>query len=477
MKKRILIASLCFALVFSMLFVSCGKNEAKAEDESTDTVETVENVDLLGSLPEKDMGGRDFVIMSEWAQGHFPDSITGEPIDDVKYSRALYVEEKYNVNIVCVDVPKFYEALSQAHLSGMKEYDLVFPHPTAHMQSILTTGLLSNLNDTEYVNLDGEWYNQTQVENYEANGNLYLCVPDATIVDTGFNCLVYNRDLYGELGFTEDLYEVVNSGRWTMEEFKNILAQTKTDGSGNEANKMYGLAFWEASSSAFMFAMGQNVFKKNSQGEFKIALDSTKLVSIAEKFDAVLKSGDVVRSKSNTAGWPETEAWKTFANEKALFITHDIGVYHTLLRDIEFDVGFLPLPKFDENQSEYRTVCAAGFWAIPAAVKDLDEAGIIMEALAVYSHIYLKPEFYETVLFGRLSNVEKDYEMLDFIHRSKLYDLAMTLDTTDYVSTGILGSTVMKDGDPNGIAVYLKINRDKILNLADIANGIGVSKE
>ena len=474
MKKRILLIMICLLMILSAFLTSCNGKRTDTEETDTGTVATAGSDNPLDNLYVKDFGGSDFVVMAEYAKGHFPSESTGEPINDVKVQRTVYVKEKYNVNFVCVEVPIFYHALNNAHMSGTPEYDLLFPHPTAHMQAMLTMGLFSNLKDTEYLKLSQPWYNQSQVKNYETNGKLYLFVPDATIVDSGFVCLMYNRDLYKEFGFTEDLYETVNSGKWTMEAFGNILAKTASTDSGNEENASYGLAFWaNGSSTAFLKAMGQDIFKRNKDGKYEIALNTKKLVTVAEKLDRLLKSGNVISSETNTAGYPTSEIWTTFASRRSLFITHDIGVYHSLVRDVEFDIGFLPLPKLDEEQAEYRTACQTGFWAIPSCVRSLDDSAIIAEALAVYSHVYLKPEFYEAVLLGRLSNKSADFDMLDFIHLSKIYDLGQTLDTDKMYATQILYNTVIKDGHPNGIAVYLKVNQNLIQNLADMANAIG----
>ena len=475
MKNKFLIIVMCLLLVCSMLLASCS-NGNQTDEEQTDgsSVKTEESGGPLDELYVSDLGGRDFVIMAEYAQGHFPSEIVGEPISDVKYNRAEFIKEKYNVNIKCIDVPIFYHALNNAHMSGTAEYDLLFPHPTAHMQTMMTMGLFANLKDTEYIKLSQVWYNQSQVNSYETNGKLYLCVPDATIVDTGFVSLLYNRDMYADLGLTEDLYAMVDGGKWTVEAFKQILAKTVSSNSGNEENTTYGLALWaNGAPSAFQVAMGQDVLKKSADGKFEIALSSKKLISIAEKFNDLLKSCDVISSESNTAGYPLSDTWKAFESGKSLFITHDIGVYHTLLRDVSFDIGFLPLPKYDEDQKDYRVSCVAGFWAIPANVKSLDESGIIVEALAVYSHVYLRPEFYETVLLGRMSNKSADFDMLDRIHLSKVYNLGATLDTDKNIAMAVLYNTVIKDGDPNGVAVYLKVNQNSIQSLADMANGMG----
>lgn len=59
-------------------------------------------------------------------------------------------------------------------------------------------------------------------------------------------------------------------------------------------------------------------------------------------------------------------------------------------RDIEFDFGYLPYPKYDEAQRDYVVWSAGGMMALPATVSDPSRSGAILETLSAASHKYVK---------------------------------------------------------------------------------------
>ena len=149
----------------------------------------------------------------------------------------------------------------------------------------------------------------------------------------------------------------------------------------------------------------------------------------------------------------------------------DIGAQYPLLRDIEFDLGYAPLPKYDESQKDYMVFCANGIIGIPASTKSFTDSGLIYEYLAVHSSTYLANTFYEVILGGRLADFPEDYEMLMFLHSKKFYDLGFALDEKQEF-LGVLVETLAPDVNPDTIAIKLKAKSALLQQLIDIANGI-----
>ena len=89
----------------------------------------------------------------------------------------------------------------------------------------------------------------------------------------------------------------------------------------------------------------------------------------------------------------------------------------TAMRDSNTDFGIIPLPKYDEKQEGYYTSSRDGrtMFVIPNDVKDVDYVGLITEALAVASHKYVIPAYYDVTLKTKAARDDESAAMLDII--------------------------------------------------------------
>ena len=92
------------------------------------------------------------------------------------------------------------------------------------------------------------------------------------------------------------------------------------------------------------------------------------------------------------------------------------------LRELEFDFGILPQPKFDTAQKEYYSLAQSNVMVIPADIEDPDMAGVISEALAIYSNQHVLPALYETAFNYKYLRDEDSIAMFDIIKNSLVYD-------------------------------------------------------
>ena len=455
-------------------FAGCKKTEET--DETQISTAQGEDDPLVTLLPDKTYD-KDFVILTH--EGFSQDQylvcheLNGEPLNQVSVDRTLYLEERFGINISVQENPDLTTLLGNAHMAGDREYDLIEPHPTDGIVNLMVSGYFANLLDMPYQYTDREWWNQSMVENYSTNGKLYLGVCDFTIASQSLLALVYNRDMYKAYGFTDDLHDVAMSGDFTVEYLKQILINCKSDGNIEEENATYGLLFQTNSSRRWMYALGQRILTKDAQGKFAVALESEPVTDLCSGLYGLLyQSGDVmVATTGANATFANSNYWATFKGGRALFSAYNVGSLYNLLRDLSFDVGYLPLPKLDEDQNEYLVVEASGMVALPALMKDEEMSSVVLEALAICSYQDMRPAFFETILMGRLSENPDDYEMLEFLHESKFYDFGFTLDS-DSVALGIINFAVVNSQNPDSAARYLSSNKRALNAIADLANTI-----
>jgi len=98
----------------------------------------------------------------------------------------------------------------------------------------------------------------------------------------------------------------------------------------------------------------------------------------------------------------------------------------SIYRDLETDIGLLPMPKYDSNQNGYYSMISST-WAsalvIPITNDKLEATGFILEALCAESMYTVRPAFYEQTLINKMMRDEDSSEMLDIILASRTYDL------------------------------------------------------
>jgi hypothetical protein len=90
-----------------------------------------------------------------------------------------------------------------------------------------------------------------------------------------------------------------------------------------------------------------------------------------------------------------------------------------MMRGMEDEFGVVPMPKFDEAQTEYRTLLHDQFTVfsvLNTVTEDrLDEVGAVLEAMASVSYKTVRPAYYETTLRTKIAKDPQSAEMFDLI--------------------------------------------------------------
>lgn len=484
--KLLLRASIALLLVVvTLLTAACGGRGGKIP-VSTTTPETEANGPSVGVNPldtvEVRNFDRDIMVLSAgytngWmTQGvDYENTVAGEPIAEVVYKRTLAFEEKYNTTVFSTgtDSNSVYKALEASVRMNAADYDLVLPHPTDGLATMMLSGWFTDLNTVKTIDLTGAWYNQSQIENYTSNNKLYIATSDIIVQGQSFIALVYNRALMSKYSFETDVKTLVEEKKWTMEALNEMLTLTESSSTGDENGQVYGLAFNYASIGRWMYAMGETILQRGTDGSFTAGCKNTKMLSIARALDKLLNShGEaVILSKAYSGQLAASDVWKAFSAGNALFLTWDIGGCYNYLRELTFNVGYAPLPMLDDKQNDYYINCAAGLFAIPKTAHSLEESGLMFEFMSRYSYVNLRPIFFETILGGRLSEFPEDYAMLEFLHNHKSWDFGYTLDEkSTYLDALIV--PVVDNKAPDGISILLSGKRTVMNEIVRSANEI-----
>lgn len=119
-----------------------------------------------------------------------------------------------------------------------------------------------------------------------------------------------------------------------------------------------------------------------------------------------------------------TQATEMFVNGHALFLLTTIVSSNTMRQSMSSDFGFLPLPKYNEDQDIY--ICnAPNPYAImiPFDAPDAERTGFIIEAMSYISHDTVRTAYFEVRLYGRTLRDALSWKTLDIIYSNIAYNV------------------------------------------------------
>ena len=88
-----------------------------------------------------------------------------------------------------------------------------------------------------------------------------------------------------------------------------------------------------------------------------------------------------------------------------------------VFRDMEYEIGILPYPMFDEAQGKYVTSThdITNIGIIPTTCSKMDTVSAVLEVLARETYNTVMPAYYETALKVKYSRDDQSSQMLDIV--------------------------------------------------------------
>ena len=436
MKKTNLIA----LILLASILVSCGSGaggndttDGMGGETTTDAVTTEET----DGLPDKKLDGFELRFYNYnkewfvWAENQLDfESETGDVLNDAIYKRNRKIEERFDAKITETAVNDTKAEIGNIVMSGDDLFDIVMLYDM-NVASIFSNDIIVPWNDMPYVNFGKPWWDSVANSVFSVNGEQFAAVGDFSMSMRSRNYLwIMNKTMYSEAGDTNDIYKLVYDGDWTYDRFlsiaKDFVNDTNGDGKMDE-NDRYGVTsavklYYEA-----MFASAGCRYvdtDKNGELHFTLADDSRAVDVLTRLFE--LNTGDTYYPAGTDI---HNTNFDFFMNRHALFIATSTA-YISRFRDFEDDIAFLPVPKYDADQEEYRSLSAGGtVAAIPATVTDerKENIGLLLEALSFESNKTVLPAYYESTLKGKFTRDEDSVKMLDIILGSSFYDLGVSI--------------------------------------------------
>ena len=457
--KRILSVILVVVLTLALL-CSCGGGTDTSKDTSTNvdvSTETSSNETsgYVSGLPsDLKFNGDEFVILSgyttQWtdatmvyfggdpAEGEFESNV----VNDASVLRNNIVEDMLDIDIVEQMVhdkfagggstSTYYNMVLDANNAGKSDFHMT-QGSLYNMGYLTTAGCLTDLVTLEHLNdLEGEWWNQTFIDDVSIKGSVYYAVGDISFGHINCIYLIYFNKKVQTNNDLPDFYSLVDNNQWTydkMFEFsKTIKSDLDSDNKYTHADEI-GLVGQHSIMWAITYALNAKITAKDDSGLPILNINSsdsiTKLSSVLED---ITPDGNYIIVDGSTTTIPQ--GFDMFIQDRNLFTADHTGSITSLTGQMTSDFGFLPHPKYDENQDQYYSLISP--WgglavAVPFTIDYEDEAFVsaVMEEMAVQGKNHLTDAYTEKLCKLQKTTDDRSKDMLDIVFQSAGCDLGM----------------------------------------------------
>ena len=454
------ITALSLASMMALL-VSCGDAQP-IDTGNTDTVSDSTAVETLSAaIPDGlNLNGAKvtFLYRETSSPEFYSETATGDVVNDAIYNSFLYVESLLNTDIEVVTRPgdvvgdreEYCGHIRSTVMSGDSSYDWVdtliglFP-------GVAVEGLFSDLNENQYINFDAPYWIAGQTESCAPTGKLYFASGDSSLgyLKSAY-CLFFNTTLANTIG-TEDIYQLVLDGKWTLDKLLEVSASASGDIDGDgewTLDDRIGFAVHDFTHPrAFLFSTGGQLFGADGDS-WTFTYGSERDIDVVEKLNKLFyeTDGSYYYNGSNAIS-DQVEGYNkvtsAFTSGKILFMTAEFDHAVSQLRAMNDNYGIIPCPKYSE-EDDYRTVSRSthNAFALLKTSGNTDAAGAVLEALSAYKYKPVLPAYFEVALKTKYSRDDTTSQMCDIIRDSMVLDFG-------FVFNNELGNPIVTVFEPS----------------------------
>ncbi|MCL2771883.1 MAG: extracellular solute-binding protein [Oscillospiraceae bacterium] len=452
-KKLKIIAVLTVSFILLALFGACSTNTNNTNNNTNNTTDAnaadntgeTTTAKLVPNLPDADFGGYEFKILTrasadpdwvDWVpRDVYAENETGDTINDAVFSRNAYVEDKYNFKITQVFTNTsgdFSSPIRKAVAAGDEMYDMI-EAPMRDSPGFAQSGYFLDLYNVPNLDLTQPWWDQGANKALSVGGKLYFTSGDIMMINND-TCagIVFNKGLLQSLGLS-DPYQIVKDGKWTSAQLydmcKGAASDLNGDGQMTYQDDRFGFICQRDTVISFLHSAGEYICQKDDNDQPYITFGGDRSYAALTGCFNVMYDENIslnlhhYEGKIPTGIYPMSQ--DVFMGDRALFMWLRLRIVENL-RSMNTDFGILPLPKADENQSDYYTDVISytgNFMCIPVTASDPGRTGQICEALCAESMYTTMPAYYDITLKTKMARDEESSEMLDIIFKNRIWDI------------------------------------------------------
>jgi len=442
MKKRFI--CLLLALLCTLPTIGCSGGDKDTKEttpaQNTAATETESETELTDGLPETDMNGFNFHLLNTsqetltWADMRFlAEELDGEAVNDGLYNRRETIQDRFNCTITSEETVHYQEVpnhLANFVNAGDNQYQSVFI-AESHMAKAMPH--CTSWNNVPYLQYTKDHWNPNSTSTFDLNGKQTALAGNVSLsVVSRAVCMVFNKRIFAEHFAGDSLYEKVENNEWTLDTWLGYVSQVGVDLNGDGAwtvADQYGLNMgrgFKGYLASFIGASGMHFTEPDADGipVFTMHTDENTLNLVTKLMDAMTGTPGFYYNEDKTVhGFQPTDF---FSSGHALFTQ---GVPHDIykLRDMEDDLGILPMPKLTAEQEKYYSASWGGHvLVLPKTVLPESDTGsnigMVLEAMSFAGFYDILPLYKEVALKSKTARDEESSAMLDIIYASAVFD-------------------------------------------------------
>ena len=457
--RKLMTALLAALMLASSLITACSDSSSSettaptnevttAADASGDTAAEEETVPeetepqyALG-LPELDYQGAAVTVLG-WQ--HYEDvefdteELNGEIVNDAIFQRNLDVEENLNVTLTFLEEggrsgdSNWMALVRNANSAGDGAYDFVAGHSN-NIGSLTYSIQFQNMLEQEHFDFAAPWWREALTEKATVMGNLFFATGDIAPSSIGRSQgMFFNSKLLEDYNL-ENPYELVVSGDWTFDKFTEMCTGTYVDlnsnGQADEKADQFGFAIDGVQVQAIGLCSGFVSLEADETGKLCLSENyiSERAVNLVDRWSAFM------HESNDTTFIAAIDDTTIFKEGRSVFYAFPMAIISSELRDLDFDLGFVPFPKIDEQQEDY-VVCtsnAYSLWAIPLSAKDPAMSAAIMENMAYEGFLNVIPAIFETSYKVKYNTTDSQLQsqVFDIVRGSLIFDIGRIMNSS-----------------------------------------------
>ena len=435
--------------------------DTTTDDTPVDPWPTYDGTTKAPGFEDVDFRGKTFVIAGETGTDERWDSAKeiyaedASPISVAVRNRNLMVEKLYNckIELKASDAPS--KAAMDEVTGGLHTIDM-------YTNKYNTLGAYTNGNNynlyTLGIDFSHDWWDQNFVNTYTVKDNngvtsMYSMVGDFSLsAFAATHALMFNKSVMDNSSITDNVYDLVREGKWTMDKFVEMIKAAAKDENGNStfAYADGDIMGWLRTGHAThgMHAASALPIISNENGTFKF--------SVPDNAAAWTDIIDKAREVWGTAGAESTgytSVQNALQDGKTLFGSEVLDVLERM-KDADTTIGLLPYPKYSESQENYAHYVDNHlfYYCVPTSVEATTELGQFIELYACHSKYLVRPIWIDTYCYEYCGDSDSA-DMLEIILNSRTYDPA-------YLGWATVEADVSHqiDGNANNITRWMDRN-------------------
>ena len=457
MKKLFRAFSLMLAILLcASIFAACNNETANESSAVSSNVSTPSREDFnygpadYGEFPYKDQnysGSDPIRILCVETDRHkyglqqfsYIEELEGNTINSAVQERNNFLEENYGITFEVTATNSPANDIVLLIQGGNDEYDII-----CDSVDRLVVGIPQNYywRIDDLVNIANPWWDMQAIESISLGEKHYLLAGDAILTDYDNTYLtLYNKQIYKtntEVSSHGNIYDIVRNGDFTIDLYYEMCrAVSQPDENGNwSINATYGNLSHAYGATVMMNGCNVATVVKDENNELYInVMEQSSVRAFDKVYELMSDTHNTARAElmagqsttvSSQYGFAELE--EMFINGRGLFYNaSSVSISILKSANLEFELGVLPIPKYDKTQENY--CCTVNRYhssalAIPTTVPKgrLGQIAFALEALGFYNADVIRA-YYQTTLQLQAVQSDDDAEMLDIVYNNRFYDV------------------------------------------------------